>query len=196
MAVANGGSIGAPNGCSLIKPSYMPHTSPLWAKVWFAISTLLVIWDCGYLFLRPRSMPGGDLHWMWPGYQIYSIVDYVYGWPYYNARSGFPLAQATLNVFESILNIGYLVGAFRKDPAAVLIGFAAVCCTWSKTVLYALNEHYSGFAGVGHNSLGQLILYYILPNGLWLLVPGIIIVVFGRDIVNSLRFAAAKEKTH
>jgi len=139
-------------------------------------------------------MPGGDLHWIWSPYSIYANVDYVYGWPSFYAKSGFPLAQATLNVFESILNVSYLIGTARKDPAAILIGFAAVCCTWSKTVLYGLNEYFSGFAGVGHNQMKDLIIYYALPNGCWLIVPGILIIIFGREIVASLRFAAVKEK--
>lgn len=32
---------------------------------WLFVSTLLVAWDSGFVLLRPRSMPGGDLHYLW-----------------------------------------------------------------------------------------------------------------------------------
>ena len=102
-------------------------------------------------------------------------------------QSGFPRAQSANNVLESALNIAYLALARRQDPMAVLVGFAALVATFSKTVLsvgrtraqpefrsYALNEHFSGYVGVGHNKLPQLILLYLLPNGAWLVVPSIV----------------------
>lgn len=31
----------------------------------------------GFAFYRPRSMVGGDLHWIWKPYEMYEKVDYV-----------------------------------------------------------------------------------------------------------------------
>lgn len=33
--------------------------------IWFAVSSVVVLWDAGFCLLRPRSMPGGDLYWIW-----------------------------------------------------------------------------------------------------------------------------------
>jgi len=46
------------------------------------------------------------------------------GEPY--LKHGFPRAQATLNILESVLNVVYLLMARRRDPVAVLVGFTAV----------------------------------------------------------------------
>lgn len=35
------------------------------AAVWFSLASVIVLWDALFLFLRPRSMPGGDLHFIW-----------------------------------------------------------------------------------------------------------------------------------
>lgn len=67
-----------------------------WISLWFGLSTLLVLWgersaqvvrawiyntdclefpsDAGYCLLRPRSMLGGDLHWLWKPYQSVVIA--------------------------------------------------------------------------------------------------------------------------
>ena len=32
---------------------------------WFTVSPLVVIWDASFILMRPRSLPGGDLHFIW-----------------------------------------------------------------------------------------------------------------------------------
>lgn len=59
-----------------------------------SISTLIVAWDTGYILLRPRSMPGGDLHWLWKPYEHYVNVDYIYGFPTWERHDGFARAQS------------------------------------------------------------------------------------------------------
>lgn len=74
--------------------------SPLrsWIALWLFVSTLIVAWDTGYIMLRPRSMPGGNLHWLWAPYSAYVDVDYIYGFPSIRDYDGFPLAQSTFSV--------------------------------------------------------------------------------------------------
>lgn len=117
--------------------------------------------------LRPYSMPGGALHApLWTPYALYGEIDYIYGWPAYNAHNGFTAAQGTLNVIETVGYAAYLWilwrygkqdgskgrGAPHSDIAgvlgktrevsgrwaawAVLIGFGVSLMTVSKTVLY------------------------------------------------------------
>jgi hypothetical protein len=59
--------------------------------------------------------------------------------------------------------------------------------TCSKTVLYWLQEYYSTYANIGHNSLGRLIFLWIIPNGLWILLPLLITFRLGDELSTVLR---------
>ncbi|EFX02034.1 hypothetical protein CMQ_2083 [Grosmannia clavigera kw1407] len=198
-------------------PSPPAHTSapPLWshspsglALFWLAVSLPLVIWDCGYVLLRPHSMPGGSLHWpIWQPYALYGEVDHVYGRRQWDAHDGFGAAQAVLNVVETALYLGYIgiwsrcrktdstsdgvvqtvqtVGG-RAGARALLMLFAAAVMTLSKTVLYWLNEYFSGFANIGHNDIVSLVFLWIIPNGLWIVFPAIMTYKTGSEIVTAL----------
>ncbi|KAI0708074.1 hypothetical protein C8T65DRAFT_650476 [Cerioporus squamosus] len=166
-------------------------------SLWFALTVPVIFWDAGYCFFRPRSMVGGDLHWIWKPYAIYQEVDYVYGLRAYENGEGFTNAQSALNIVENFINIAYLYLAHvAGSPAAPLVGFTSAVMTLSKTVLYWLQEYYCGGCSVGHNDFKTLLVYWIIPNGLWLLVPSYIIWVLGRDITAALRVVdRAAQKT-
>lgn len=90
------------------------HTPSVALTVWLALSVPLVIWDASYVLLRPHSMPGGRLHSpIWTPYALYGKVDYIYGWPAFNARNGFTAAQTVMNVVETIGYIYYLAVVYR-----------------------------------------------------------------------------------
>ncbi|CAL1711045.1 unnamed protein product [Somion occarium] len=143
-------------------------------------------------------LAGGDLHWIWKPYELYQEVDYVYGTHALERGDGFTNAQSLLNIVENFMNIGYLYLAhIVESPVAPLLGFASAVMTLSKTVLYWAQEYYCGGCAVGHNDLKTLIVYWIIPNGLWLVVPSFIIVRLAKDIASSLRTAdqvAKKDK--
>ncbi|GAA5850720.1 hypothetical protein JCM8547_009068 [Rhodosporidiobolus lusitaniae] len=173
------------------------YSAPRWAVLWFIISTLLVAWDTGYVLLRPRSMRGGDLFWLWAPYELYAKTDLVYSRLWLDAHNGFTSAQALMNIVESILNLVTLALFAQKSPVAVLAGFTATVMTTSKTVLYWLVDHQegpNGWGATGHNSLRDWVVLFAIPNGAWIIVPGILSVIFGRQIARSLR-VAAKTKT-
>ncbi|OBZ78318.1 hypothetical protein A0H81_02264 [Grifola frondosa] len=155
------------------------------------------ILGCGVLFLASALNEGGDLHWLWKPYALYQEVDYIYGLKAYEGGDGFTNAQSLLNIVENFMNIAYLYLAHVVGtPVAPLVGFASAVMTLSKTVLYWVQEYYCNGCSVGHNSLQVLVVYWIIPNGLWLVIPSFIIWQFGKDIVASLRVAekvAAKE---
>lgn len=199
------------------------HAPSALTLVWLAVSLPLVAWDCGYVLMRPRTMPGGDLHWpLWTPYALYGEVDHVYGWKAFNAGSGFTGAQGLLNVLETLMYLYYAAAYLRNATSvsgrkvvvgrtaavAVLVGFSAAVMTLSKTVLYCeflvifyvlvvrrsldkggivgiremgigwgegsslanygmfagLCEYYSGFDNIGHNSLQDLIVLWIIPK--------------------------------
>jgi len=165
-----------------------------WVSLWFLITAPVIAWDAGYCFMRPRSMIGGDLHWIWEPYGIYQNIDLVYGVRAYEERNGFTNAQSFLNVIETVMNIVYLYLAHvSSSPVAPVVGFAAIVMTLSKTVLYWMQEYFCGGCAVGHNTTRDLIVYWIIPNGLWLVVPSAIVYVLGRDIANALKFSSARE---
>ncbi|KAI9862708.1 MAG: hypothetical protein M1813_004204 [Trichoglossum hirsutum] len=157
---------------------------------------------------------------VWTPYALYGTVDYIYGWPAYNSHNGFTAAQSTMNILESSLYIWYLwivyssgvlsVGEGRGAPGAriagalgrgrvvsgrmagtaALVGFGAAVMTLSKTLLYWLNEYFSGFENIGHNSLASLIPLWIIPNGAWIVLPAYMSYVFAAEILDGLSIAA------
>ncbi|KAI0405384.1 hypothetical protein F4802DRAFT_180337 [Xylaria palmicola] len=185
------------------------HAPSAFTLFWLAISLPLVAWDCGYVLLRPRTMAGGDLHWpLWAPYALYGEVDHVYGWKAFNANSGFTGAQGFLNVVETLMYVYYALVYYqnatsvggkkvvvgREAATAVLVAFSAAVMTLSKTVLYWLCEYYSGFDNIGHNSLPDLILLWIIPNGAWLIGPTFMIYELGSEMVNNLAAGAGAKR--
>lgn len=83
------------------------HTPSNITLLWLAVSLPLVIWDTGYVLLRPHTMPGGWLHKpIWTPYALYGTVDYVYGKYAWDRNDGFTGAQGALNAVETL---GYFV---------------------------------------------------------------------------------------
>ncbi|KAI0542195.1 hypothetical protein GGR58DRAFT_300218 [Xylaria digitata] len=185
------------------------HAPSSFTLFWLAVSLPLVIWDCGYVLMRPRTMEGGDLHWpIWAPYKLYGEIDHVYGWKAFNAGSGFTSAQGFLNVLETVMYIYYAAVYFqnavpvagtkavvgRKAAISVLVAFSAAVMTLSKTLLYWLCEYYSGFDNIGHNSLPDLIFLWIIPNGAWLIGPTVMIHELGNELVNNLAGGAGVKR--
>ncbi|CAK5274125.1 unnamed protein product [Mycena citricolor] len=196
-----------------------------WVSLWFLVTAPVVAWDIGYCFMRhaPRSMIGGDLHWIWKPYALYQNVSCPLlpelqpspssrstsstAWLPWNAGMGSPMPKvsqqprarvhtsnvchpALLNVVETIMNVVYLYTAHVAGwPPAPMIGFAAATMTLSKTVLYWAQEYYCNYCAVGHNSINDLILLWIIPNGLWIVVPAFIVWRLGKDIAGQLTLA-------
>ncbi|KAK0389039.1 hypothetical protein NLU13_2615 [Sarocladium strictum] len=192
------------------------HAPTNWTLGWLVFSLPLVTWDFIYCLFRPWTMPGGAWHWpLWTPYELYGTVDYVYGWPAFNENNGFTSAQAVLNVIETIAYVYYLrVYLTDGKPAkgaspsswtgksiegsaagkAALVGFAAAVMTLSKTVLYWLNEYYSNYRNIGHNSLQDLLFLWIIPNGAWLVGSGYMTISIGNDILRGLSLATSRSK--
>lgn len=175
------------------------HTPTAATLLWLLVSLPLVTWDAAYVLLRPHSMPGGFLHSpLWVPYALYGEVDHVYGFKAWNAGDGFNGAQSSLNVMETLLYLAYVLIWYRNKDArgtvrgpkaarAVVLAYTAAVMTVSKTVLYWLNEYYSGFDNIGHNSALRLVFLWIIPNGAWLIVPTVTIIWgVGEEIINGL----------
>ncbi|KAF8603046.1 hypothetical protein BDV93DRAFT_580658 [Ceratobasidium sp. AG-I] len=176
-----------------------------WISVWFFVSAFVIAWDAGYCLMRPRSMSGGDLHWIWKPYALYADIDYIYGLPAFTRGDGFPNAQSFMNIVETIINLAYVYYTHvRPSTIAPLLGFSAATMTLSKTILYWLQDYFCSWCNTAHNSLARWIVLFALPNvGLsqligagpvWLVVPTIIVCVLGTDIAEALWKASSKSK--
>jgi len=135
-------------------------------------------------------MDGGDLHW------ILTICFGCAGGQTYGVKAlrdndGFTSAQAIVNLVETALNVFYVYLAHVvKYPSASVVGFASAMMTLSKTVLYWLREYCCHYCNVGHNDWKTLVIYFIIPNGLWLVIPALIVFKLGKDITLSIDVAA------
>ncbi|KAI9509906.1 hypothetical protein F5148DRAFT_1275021 [Russula earlei] len=166
-----------------------------WVSAWFLLSAPVIIWDASYCLMRPRSMIGGDLHWIWKPYGKYQEVDDIYGVKALIENNGFTNAQAFLNLIETALNLFYLYLAHVAEyPSASVVGFASAVMTLSKTVLYWLQEYYCNLCDIGHNDLKTLVVYWIIPNGLWIVIPTLIVYKLGKDITSSIDVAARESE--
>ncbi|KAF7378075.1 hypothetical protein MSAN_00231600 [Mycena sanguinolenta] len=161
-----------------------------WISLWFLLTAPIIAWDISYCFMRPRSMEGGDLHWFWEPYGLYQKIDYVYGVPSFEKGDGFPNAQSLLNIVETVMNLVYLYTAhITAWPPAPLVGFTAAALTLAKTILYWAQEYYCNFCAIGHNSLEDLLKYYVLSSSPWIIFPALIVVRLGKDLIADLNLA-------
>jgi hypothetical protein len=99
------------------------HTPSTIVLLWLLISVPLVVWDTGYVLLRPHTMPGGKFHSpIWTPYALYGRIDYVYGWPAFDAKNGFTAAQGLLNLFETGAYVLYLAVVYVYGNTATSSG--------------------------------------------------------------------------
>lgn len=116
----------------LAKPSQSPapseggavrkwvHTPSTAVTLWLVLSIPFVLWDSSYVLLRPHSMPGNKLHSpIWTPYALYGTIDYIYGWPAFNARNGFTTAQTLMNLVETAGSLYYLAVIYARGNPVV-----------------------------------------------------------------------------
>lgn len=153
---------------STTTPSSWAHAPHPVAIPWLAASLPLVIWDTGYIMLRPHTLPGGSLSWpLYAPYELYGRVDPVYSPEAYHSGLGWTGAQGLGNVFETIAYFAYLwvviaygqnegrgegvwgllgpVGHKRRvhgwwGAVASLLGYTTFAITVGKSVLYCESE--------------------------------------------------------
>src|SRR5262249_20792941 len=127
---------------------------PRWMVIWLTISIPIVLWDVSFVLLRPASMPGGSLAFLWPPYAKYITVDKSYG----DVHDPFVQAQAIISLLEAPFGIGALALSYmrKKRQLAMLLAFAMSAMLCSKTLLILMIEIVSHGKSVGHNALGDL----------------------------------------
>ncbi|KAF8150926.1 hypothetical protein B0H34DRAFT_156886 [Crassisporium funariophilum] len=167
-----------------------------WISLWFLITAPLILWDAGYVLMRPRSMEGGDLRWFWSGFDIYERIDNVYSVKGYHEKAGFAPAAAVLNLVETSLNLVYLLLVHvTPRQTAPLFGFAGAGLTLAKTTLWVTQEYFCGRCS--HTSTEdpvEFFKFWIAPNVVWFAFCAMIVTRLGRDITSSLSRPLPKER--
>jgi len=83
---------------------------------------------------------------------------------------------------------------------AVLLAFMVATMTFAKTVLYFListpvcgGQHF-----VNYSDLKKLVILYIIPNGIWIVVPFLCMIATGKIMLDCMGNGqtAAKKKLH
>lgn len=153
---------------------------PWWLVGWFVLSSIVVLWDVGFILMRPESMEGGEWSWIWKPYPNYYRVDKAYG----DMSNHWIRTQTYGNILESALNfisVGmYFSSSTWMNKFAPILGMNAAMMTFWKTVLYWGIEIVSGFENTAHNNLFDAVFIFIIPNGFWLVVPFAIILWFAK----------------
>jgi hypothetical protein len=94
-----------------------------------------------------------------------------------------------MNVVEVTLGFIALFLHLKSDPRSVVLGFGVALMTLAKTVLYLLLEYISGMENVIHNDLRTLMLLYIIPNGVWIIVPTLVVFAAGSRLTRAVGLA-------
>eukprot|EP00048_Salpingoeca_helianthica_P023066 m.22040 g.22040 ORF g.22040 m.22040 type:complete len:175 (-) comp8217_c0_seq1:49-573(-) len=159
---------------------------PTWVVVWIQVSILIVLWDASFVLLRPLSMEGGPYEAIYAPYKKYITVDKMYGHMEEDGTKFFIVAQSIVNLVEvTFLQISIFLH-LQKDPRCELVAFSASLCVAAKTVLYATVEVVSGSRHTSQNNWADFIFLYVIPNGLWIVFPMLIVVTLGSRIATRL----------
>ena len=156
-----------------------------WMLRWFGLSMLIVFWDISFLFCRPYSMPGGNMSAIWAPYAKYITVDLSYA----DLNNPFLKAQAMMSFVEIIMGLAVFRWTYLKKnvPAALLLMVVSMM-TAAKTCLILVLECVSGFEGIGHATLWDIIAVYAIPNLVWVVIPLWVAISLGRQLVSLAYF--------
>ena len=126
---------------------------------------------------RPHSFPGGKVAWLFVPFAKYMVVDKVYG----DVTISFGWAQSTLCLIENAILLYAIIRHWKEvannQSTEGILGqsdfFAFLTCSiqWGKSVFYWIHDAYGGFSHIRHNTPQDLILFFIIPNMIWLIGP-------------------------
>ena len=160
---------------------------PKLVLIWTIVASIICLWDAGFVLNRPRSLPGGDLHWMWKPYALYITIDHLYG----DMKSGFVVAQSWLNLVELVISLAavyvyYRPGATRREQKiSLVVLLLANMATFWKTVIYFGQDIMSGWGYSGHNGWFNFLMLYCFPNGVWIVMPVVVMYILTMLIVEE-----------
>ncbi|KAL3879201.1 hypothetical protein ACJMK2_031509 [Sinanodonta woodiana] len=159
---------------------------PRWARIWFWISSVVVLFDATFCVFRPYTLPGsgGFLAALFMPYKYYIMVDRRYG----DATDSFSLSQGLCNYVEILLNIIALNMPSCYAKETKLTAFMASTMTMWKSVLYLLMFYDLGGGDSRYRENANPILeiiFGVIPIIIWIIVPLIIIRNMWKDLVGQ-----------
>ena len=161
---------------------------------WLILSSLIVIYDCSYVLLRPASMRGGSLFEHFSAYETYIKYDTLYG----NMNDRLVVIQAWLTLVEvAVALFGMLLSAFGsksgKFVGAMLVVIISGFTFW-KTVIYCWYAY--GFMTPESFDFSIDSIYSLyFPISLWSIFPVYTMWVVPRNILRALEEAPQKGKS-
>lgn len=159
------------------------HFWPLLLRIWFSIQLLVLTFDASFVLSRPYSFVDGPLGKFYPVFQQYAKIDKVYS----DITNPFGWAMSTLVVLENVLLFYAFLIVYKKDckknlnttksfmQSSDYITLCGLCAQFNKTLFYLITDAYGGFAHVAHNTTVDLVTMFIIPNGIWVITPLIIL---------------------
>ncbi|XP_014780534.1 uncharacterized protein LOC106876485 [Octopus bimaculoides] len=147
---------------------------PGWVTTWFVLTAAICTWDASFIMLRPLSFPEGPLSQFWYPYKYYINLDKRYG----NMEDSYVYTQSLMNYAEVILNLYTCYLDKIRSRHTIPLAFTVTVMTFWKTVLYFLmfaepcgDTSYR----TGNSPLSEFFLV-IIPNGVWLVLPLLVLV--------------------
>lgn len=158
---------------------------PRWVAIWLVISAIICTLDALFIILRPSTLPGGKWNYIFQPYNLYIQVDLRY----VDLKDTFVKGVSLMNLVEVFLSfITVAIHISGKAGLSVLFAFMVSTMTFSKTVMYFLvstplcgGQHF-----VNHDDWRKTIFLYIIPNGIWIVVPFFCMVAAGCILVRSM----------
>lgn len=166
---------------------------PFWVAVWLFISSIIVTIDALFVLLRPHSLPDGKWNFLFEPYNIFIEVDPRYK----DLKDTFVIGQSFMNLLEMCLNIVILMMQnSSKSGLAVLLAFMVSTMTLSKTVFYFLvsSKLCGGHHFLSHNDWRTVIFLFIVPNGIWIVLPLLCMIATGQIMIDLMRNGQPLEK--
>jgi hypothetical protein len=180
------------------------HFWPLLLRVWFSIQLLVLTFDASFVLLRPHTFVDGVLGAFYPVFQQYAKIDTVYS----DITNPFGWAMSTLVVLENVFLfysfiIVYLGSDIKKNIKTTTqfmqksdyLTLCGICAQFNKTLFYLITDAYGGFKHISHNTQFDMITMFIIPNGIWVVVPIIIIFKYYVPKIRNTIAALDKVKT-
>ncbi|KAL5467150.1 hypothetical protein EMCRGX_G031342 [Ephydatia muelleri] len=111
-------------------------------------------------------------------------VDKRYG----DMNDPFVLAQSWQNLFECLLNVVTVALLMRRKKTGLLLGFLVCAFTTWKTVTYMLQytELCGGSQLIAHTTWQDYVFLFVLPSGIWLVLPPLVGATLGKDILRLM----------
>lgn len=166
------------------KPASSPTTLlPAWVRIWHLVNLLIITPDFLFITLRPHSLTGGRLAFLFPAFNLYATKDALF----------FDTSDLTTRCIYVVCGLDVLVVFYlvlagartRRRPSYALLCMAREVSVATKTAVYLM---YSYYFIVPSWRVGTTIM-----NGTWVWIPLLVCLAIGSRISKALE-TFGKEK--